>query len=291
MDASPPQRTIAGPATVAGFGYWSGRDVRLEFRPAPADSGIVFVRADLPGCPRVPASIDHRCETPRRTSLQRGSARVEMVEHVLAALAGLGIDNCEVWSDQPEMPGGDGSALPFVQVLEEAGIVELEAPRAGRVVQQTVRLGTPDSWIEARPVRSFGTHLRYELDYGPQSPIVRQTHEAWLSPDVFRRELAPCRTFVLREEAEWLLRQGFGTRARPRDLLVFGPHGPIENSLRFPNECARHKVLDMVGDLALAQAQWIGEFRAYRSGHRLNAELVRRLISETPLVRATRYCA
>jgi len=214
-----------------------------------------------------------------------------MVEHVLAALAGLGIDNCEVWCDQPEMPGGDGSALPFVEALQGAGLVELGAPRARRVVQQVVRLGTPDSWIEARPARRPGTHLCYELDYGPQSPIARQAHGVWLSPEVFCRELAPCRTFMLREEAEWLLAQGFGRRASPRDLLVFGPGGPIDNSLRFPNECARHKVLDMVGDLALGQAHWIGEFRAYRSGHRLNAELVHRLIKETPLVRAWKHCA
>lgn len=291
MDASPPQRTIGGPATVAGFGYWSGRDVRLEFRPAPAGSGIVFVRADLPGCPRIAASIDHRCDTPRRTSLRHGPAIVEMVEHVLAALAGLGIDNCEVWSDQPEMPGVDGSALAFVEALQGAGIVELDAPRPCRVVQRVIRMGTPESWIEARPVPSPGTRLRYELDYGPASPIPRQTHEVWLSPEVFRRDLAPCRTFMLREEAEWLLAQGYGTRATPRDLVVFGPDGPIDNTLRFANECARHKVLDMIGDLALGQAHWIGEFRAYRSGHRLNAELVRRLVHETALVRARRHCA
>lgn len=291
MDASSPQRTIAGPVRVAGFGYWSGRDVCLEFRPAPADSGIVFVRADLPGLPRIAASIDNRCDTPRRTSLQCGSAVVEMVEHVLAALAGLGIDNCEVWSDQPEMPGGDGSALPFVEALERAGIVELDAPRTCRVVRRVVRLGTADSWIEARPAHSASTSLSYELDYGPASPIARQSHHVRLSPEVFRRELAPCRTFMLREEAEWLLAQGYGTRAGPRDLLVFGPEGPIDNSLRFANECARHKMLDMVGDLALAQAPWIGEFRAYRSGHRLNAELVRRLLRDAPLVRAHRQCA
>lgn len=290
MDASVPQRTIAGPAVVAGFGYWSGRDVCVEFRPAPAHSGIVFVRADLPGSPRIAAWIKHRCETPRRTSLQCGSAVVEMVEHVLAALAGLGIDNCEVWTDQPEMPGMDGSALPFVEALERAGIVDLGAPRPRRVVRQVIRLETQDSWIEARPARLPGTYLSYELDYGLESPIARQSHRICLSPEAFRCELAPCRTFMLREEAERLVAQGYGTRAGPRDLLVFGPEGPIDNSLRFRNECARHKVLDMVGDLALAQVQWVGEFRAYRSGHRLNAELVRRLIRDTPRVCAHRHC-
>ena len=104
------QRTLAGTAVVEGFGYWSSRDVRLEFRPAPVDTGIVFVRKDLDGSPRIPADVAHRVEVPRRTTLQCGEARVDMVEHVMAALAGLQIDNCEVWTNEPEMPGCDGSS-------------------------------------------------------------------------------------------------------------------------------------------------------------------------------------
>src|SRR5437764_11915687 len=122
MHALRKQRTIGREASVQGFGFWSGRDVQLVFRPAAADSGVVFVRSDLDSQPRIKAVVAQRIETPRRTTLRSGGASVEMVEHVMAALAGLQIDNCEVWVDEAEMPGCDGSSLPFVTALENAGI-------------------------------------------------------------------------------------------------------------------------------------------------------------------------
>ena len=118
------QQTIAGPAVVRGFGYWSGRDVRVEFRPAEPDTGVVFIRDDLEGRPPIAATIENWAETALRTTLRRGSVGVEMIEHVMAALAGLKIDNCEVWVDEAEMPGCDGSSLPYVEALSTAGIVE-----------------------------------------------------------------------------------------------------------------------------------------------------------------------
>ncbi len=129
MYATRKQQTIAAPVTTEGVGYWSGEDVRVEFCPAPVDTGIVFVRADLPGAPRIPATVQHRVEMPRRTTLRCGEAGVEMVEHVMAALAGLQIDNCEVWVDRPEMPGCDGSCLPFVEALRAAGVMPQEGLR------------------------------------------------------------------------------------------------------------------------------------------------------------------
>ena len=138
MQPTRKQRTIAAPATIQGVGYWSGCDVRIDFRPAPPDSGIVFVRADLKGSPRIPATIDCRFETPRRTTLRRGEAAVEMIEHIMAALAGLQIDNCELWVDQPEMPGCDGSSLPFVKVLSAAGVVEQPAPRRRLLIRRNL---------------------------------------------------------------------------------------------------------------------------------------------------------
>lgn len=266
---------------MAGFGYWSGRDVSLEFRPADVDTGVVFVRRDLDGCPRIPAQIASRVEIPRRTGLRCGTAGVEMIEHVLAALGGLSIDNCEVWVDEAEMPGCDGSAMPFVAALDDAGIVEQDAVRRRRAVRGLIRLGDGQSWIEARPANSVTPVFCYLLDYGPDNPIGRQTFEIALTPDSFRREIAPSRTFVLKAEAEWLQAQGLGQRTTVRDLLVFGPSGPIDNVQRFPDECVRHKLLDMVGDLALAGCDLMGRFTAYRSGHRLNAELVRTLLAET----------
>lgn len=151
MDVTRNERTIAAPAVVEGVGYWSGRDVRVEFRPAPPRSGIVFVRGDLPGCPRIPAAIGHRTETPLRTVLRVGQAGVDMIEHVMAATAGMQVDNCEIWVNEPEMPGCDGSALPFVEALQQAGIVEQDASRAVRRIERMLRLGNEQSWIEARP--------------------------------------------------------------------------------------------------------------------------------------------
>ncbi len=277
------QRTLAKPAVVEGFGYWSGKDVRVEFRPAPENTGLVFVRADLSPHQRIPALVEYRIEAPRRTALRCGRATVEMVEHILAALAGMQIDNCEIWVDSAEMPGLDGSALAFVEALDEAGIVEQQAPRACLVLRDTCRMGDTESWMEAQPGMQAGFTVKFRLDYGRDNAIGRQTLEMRITPDTFRRELAPARTFLLEAEAQWLRSQGLGTRATLQDLLVFGEDGPIDNTLRYPDECVRHKVLDLVGDFALAGCDIDGRVVAHRSGHRLSAELVRNLLSEGEL--------
>ena len=195
---------------------------------------------------------------PRRTTLRCGEARVEMIEHIMAALAGLQIDNCELWVNQPEMPGCDGSCLPFVEALYAAGSVEQEADRRQHVIRRAIRLGNAESWIEARPCCSAKTILRYELDYGSGNPIGRQSLEISLSPRHFHMNLAPSRTFMLEAEAAAMKAQGLGSRATCKDLLVFGSSGLIDNQLRFPDECVRHKLADMVGDLALAGCDLVG---------------------------------
>jgi len=285
------QRTIARPATVEGIGYWGGRRVLLEFRPAEVGTGIVFIRSDLEGCPRIGATVCNRTETPRRITLRSGGAVVEMIEHVMGALAGLQIDNCEVWVDQPEMPGCDGSSLPFVKALDPAGIVQQNARRRVRIIGQLIRVGNQQSWIEARPCSSGKTTLRYELDYGSGNPIGRQTLEISLSAGFFRENLAPSRTFMLQAEALALRAQGLGQRVTYKDLLVFSPDGLIDNQLRFPDECVRHKLLDMVADLALAGCDLLGRFVAYRSGHRLNAELVQAILAQDEGQKGLRRCA
>jgi UDP-3-O-[3-hydroxymyristoyl] N-acetylglucosamine deacetylase len=281
MDQPRKQRTLAGIAAVEGVGYWSGQDVRVEFHPAPPHSGVVFVRGDLPGRPRIEAVVANRFEMPRRTALRRGEAAVEMVEHIMAALAGLQIDNCEIQVDQAEMPGCDGSCLPFVTALRQAGIVEQDAPRTLRMISRVIHLGNEESWIEARPGGAGRTVLQYELDYGSGSPIGRQSLEILLSPRFFHLNLAPSRTFLLEHEAAALRARGLGQRATLQDLLVFNADGPIDNQLRFPDECVRHKIVDLIGDLGLAGCDFGGHFVAYRSGHRLNAELVRTIVAET----------
>jgi len=274
------QRTLAQKVEVQGFGYWSGRDVRVEFRPAAADSGVVFVRSDQNPPRRIEASPAHRIETPRRTTLAASGVTVEMVEHVMAALGGMHVDNCEVWLDSPELPGCDGSSQVFVDALLRAGIVEQDAWRPQLVVTEVTRVGDEDCWIEARPAATPGLFIKYRLDYGPGAPISRQTLQLAVTPETFQRELAPARTFILKHEAEWLRERGLGARVTSSDLLVFDDDGPLENELRFPDECVRHKALDLVGDLALTGCDFVGQFVAHRSGHRLNAELVKAILME-----------
>lgn len=285
------ERTIAKTVTVDGFGYWSGRDVRLEFRPAAPGTGLVFVRHDLSPAVRIPALVEHRIEVPRRTVLRHGGGSVEMIEHVLAALGGLQIDNCEIWVNQAEMPGLDGSAMKFVEALDSAGVVVQRTQRSQLIVRDITRLGNDDSWIEVRPATKAQLSIRFRLDYGSAGGIPRQTAQHTIDPDTFRRELASARTFMLKEEAEWLLAQGLGKRATLADLLVFDSTGPINNALRFEDECARHKILDLVGDLALAGCDVIGQVIAHRSGHHLNAEMVRVLQTEGEKVTARRKTA
>jgi UDP-3-O-acyl N-acetylglucosamine deacetylase len=274
------QQTIANVAHVEGFGYWGGKDVRVEFRPAPPNTGIVFVRCDLEHPVRIPALVEHRIEIPRRTTLGVGGASVEMVEHVLAALAGLQIDNCEVWVNRAEMPGCDGSAEPFVAALLTSDIVAQDWPVRQLIVTDVTRVGGEDSWVEARPSPHGGLSVKYRLDYGTGNIIGKQTIEQRISPATFRTELAPARTFLLQHEAEWLRSRGLGSRVTANDVLVFGDSGPLDNELRFEDECVRHKALDLIGDLALTGCQLVGQIFAYRSGHRLNAELARVLLAE-----------
>ena len=233
----------------------------------------------------------NRIETPRRTTLSHGGASVEMVEHVMAALAGLQIDNCEVWVDE----AGNARLRRIEPAVRRgagrAGIVEQAAPRPRLIVRNITRLGNDESWVEARPGTCGGMSVKFRLDYGSGNAIGRQTLQLPVTPDSFRRELAPCRTFVLEEEADWLVSRGLGKRATYQNVLVFDKDGPIDNELRFRDECVRHKALDLVGDLALAGCDLVGHFIAHRSGHRLNAELVRALLNEEEIVESRRRSA
>lgn len=285
------QHTLAKPAEVTGYGYWSGQDVRVEFRPADVGTGLVFVRRDINSQPRIPALVVNRIETPLRTTLVSQGVSVEMVEHVLAACAGLEVDNCEIWVDQPELPGCDGSSQAFVDALQAAGIVRQAASRERLVVSEVTRVGDEESWVEIRPRPRGGFKVKYRLDYGSDNAIGRQTIELAVTPESFCRELARARTFLLESEAEWLRSRGLGTRVTVEDLVVFGDEGPIGNELRFEDECVRHKTLDLVGDFALAGCEIAGQVIAHRSGHRLNAELVRALLTEGEVIGGQRRTA
>ena len=278
MRTSRQQRTLAREASVHGVGFLTGADVHVRFLPAGPNAGVSFVRTDLPGRPRIAADIRHVAPRQRRTVLETPQATVELVEHVLAALSGLRIDNCVIELDASEMPGCDGSSGPFVQALLGAGIVEQMAMRPVFVVDRTYSVAEDDATLAIHPSGSGEFEVSYSLDYGRGSPIGRQSFSVVITPESFRDELATARTFLLAEEVSLLRTQGIGARTGPRDLLIFGPDGPIDNALRFPEEPARHKMLDIVGDLSLFGCDVCGHVVGHKSGHRLNAALVRQLV-------------
>jgi UDP-3-O-acyl N-acetylglucosamine deacetylase len=268
------QRTLARPAEVAGIGLLTGGLVRLRFRPALPGTGVVFVRTDLCPAVEIPARVHQVTATQRRTTLGHDFAQVTLVEHVLAALAGLRVDNCFVELNAPEPPGFDGSAQRFVAALQQAGVTLQPARRTIWCVDNPVVVAEAGATLTLHPTSEEGLVITYLLDYGVGSPIGRQSHTEQITPERFANELAGCRTFILESEVSELRRQGLGTRTTMADLLVFGERGPIDNRLRYANEPARHKVLDVVGDLSLLNYDLCGHLVAYRSGHRLNVELV-----------------
>ena len=272
------QQTIRRSAVVSGVGYWSGRANRVELRPAAAGAGVVFVRDDLPVPVRIPASVENRIDAVARTNLAVAGVTVQMVEHVLSALAGLAVDCCEIHVTAEELPGLDGSAQAYVEAIDAVGIEDLGAPVVPIVIDRVERLGDDASWVEIGPPQFAGLTIEYQLDYG-HAAIGRQQLGLDVTPVSYREQLAAARTFLAVEEAERLQTAGLGLSVGHRDLLVFGADGPIDHALRWPEECVRHKMLDLVGDLALAGQPIHASVRACRSGHRLNAAAAARLLA------------
>lgn len=271
------EHTIAERVQVTGRGYWSGQGITVRFLPAQTGTGIRFVRTDLAQRLEIPASMQTRSSQSLRTCLIANEARIEMVEHLLAALYGMEIDNCVVEVNGEELPGLDGSSAGYVHALRKAGLVMQAHRRKQIVVDRTLRLGDANHWIELAPSDDGRMHVEYRLDYGNESPIQPQSHRCAVTPDNFMRELAPARTFVTHEQAESLRARGVASHVTNRDLLVFGKNGPVDNLLRYPNECSRHKALDMVGDLSLVGADIIGCVTSHRGGHQLNGMLAEQI--------------
>jgi len=274
-----PQKTIDESVEIAGVGLFTGEAATLRFLPAPPDTGVVFVRADQSQPIRIRAEVNNVAKRLRRTSIRNGSCQIETIEHCMAALAGLDIDNVLVELNGNEVPGLDGSSLGFVEKLKEAGIVEQEKPREIYGIPETVRVADGPGYVMATPgaVDDDSLEIIYDLNYGPNSPIGQQVYKIRLTPEVFEEQIAAARTFVLREEAEQFQAAGLGRHLSYQDILVFGEDGPIDNPLRFPDECVRHKVQDLIGDLYLFGKFISGHIYARQSGHSLNHELVRRL--------------
>ncbi len=271
------QRTIRDAVPIEGIGLQTGAKVKMTLKGSPANSGINFIRVDLPNKPLMnirSLELGTGEERERRTTLGAGGVEIQTIEHLLAALSGLGIDNIVVEIDNVELPGLDGSAKGFVEALKKAKIVEQKIPRDLLKIDSAVWCAEKDSLLVAFPDEHF--KISYTLSYARPS-IGTQFFSIVLDETAFEKELAPARTFCLEEEAMELLKRGLGKGANYDNTLVMGKDGPIKNKLRFPNEPVRHKILDLVGDLYLLGTPVIGHVIAVKSGHRLNMELVKKL--------------
>ncbi len=276
MSVTTPQKTIAEPIAISGRGLFTGAETTLTFKPAPVGHGIVFVRTDLSRPVRIPALVQHVTKRSRRTALKTGADSVETVEHCMAAVAGLAIDNLEIELTGGEVPGVDGSCLPFVEALTKTGIVDQPAERLFLTISTPVEVREGGATIIAAPPTADEFQIFYDLDYGDVEPIREQLFAYRLNGE-FSKQIAPARTFVTRAEAETLRARGLGTHLQPGDILVLDTTGPIGTDYRFPNECVRHKVLDLIGDLYLLGCPIRGKIVAYKSGHSLNHAMVRKL--------------
>ncbi len=272
------QRTIKEPVEVDGRGLFSSEPARVRFCPAQANTGIVFVRTDTPKPARITATAANvATQADRRTSLRDGTIAIETVEHLLAAVNGLGIDNIVIEVTAQEAPGADASCKPFVDALLGVGIEEQDAERRIFVIDTPTAVSQGDAMLAALPGESEFLDILYDLDYGPVKSIGRQVLGFRLHVDDFLSQIAPARTFLLDEEAKEFQARGWGRHLTARDILVMSAEGPVDNELRFVDEHVRHKIADLVGDLALLGRSLRGRIVAYKSGHGLNHQLVRKL--------------
>lgn len=274
-----PQQTICKPVTLSGPGLFHGKPAKLTFKPAGVNHGVRFVRTDLNNV-EIPALVSHVVRRPRRTALRTGEAVIETCEHCMSAVAGMHIDNLLIEIDAPEIPALDGSAKPFFDALNDAGIQKTDQPRQCLVIQQPVVVQQDDAMVAAMPCDTDEeTQFLYELDYGPDNPLGRQTQQFNFLNGNYAHEIAPARTYILEHEARALREAGIGKHLSEDDVLVIGENGPMgTNQMRFDNEPARHKLLDLIGDLYLLGCPIKGRIIAHKSGHAMNHQLVRQLI-------------
>ncbi len=268
------QKTIRKEVSYAGVGLHTGNKTTVTFKPAPVNSGVRFVRTDLTGQPGIAANILAVVDAPRRTTLRKGEVEIHTVEHILAALAGLGLDNLIIEVNANEVPEIDGSSLPFARMLAESGIVEQGADKKYACLTEPVYVSEDGTYVAAFPADEF--RVSFTIDYN--HPYLQTQFASFsLTADIFEKEIAGARTFCLEREAEALQSQGLGKGATFRNTVVIGDKGIVEGELRFEDEFVRHKILDVIGDLFLLGCPLKAQIVAFRSGHSLNIKLVRKI--------------
>jgi UDP-3-O-[3-hydroxymyristoyl] N-acetylglucosamine deacetylase / 3-hydroxyacyl-[acyl-carrier-protein] dehydratase len=274
---TPRQQTIAEPQEIRGVGLHTGGDVRMRVLPGGVDEGIRFRRTDLEGTPEVQALVANVVSTDRGTNLAAGEARVHTVEHVLAAVVGAGLDNVVIELDGAEPPATDGSAGPFLELLRGGGAVEQDAPIRQIEVPESFSLEEGESRYVVTPDSSYVISTALEYDH----PLIgRQFTSFEVTPEVFEREIAAARTYGFAHEVEALRSRGLALGGSPENAVVLTETGLIDGArLRFPDEFARHKTLDVIGDLALLGARFSGNIVARRPSHRGNVALAREILA------------
>ena len=269
------QRTIGREVTISGISLHLGSESCLTFKPAPPDSGVVFVRTDLPGSPVIRAGISNAVDgVVRRTSVGSAGAMIHTIEHVLAALAGLGIHNVTIETNAPEPPAVDGSALPFVEILKDAEIVEQNMPLQELKITEMLSVSHEDRELVIVPDESCKITYAFKLD-GP-TPIA-QLVSLEFSEDSFVNEIAPARTFCFQREVEALKAQGLGKGGDSSNVVIINDDGTSDHPSRLQDEMARHKILDIIGDLYLLGVIPRGHIIAVKSGHDLNTQLIQKI--------------
>jgi UDP-3-O-[3-hydroxymyristoyl] N-acetylglucosamine deacetylase len=274
MDA---QRTLRRQISCVGIGLHSGNKVNLTLKPAAADAGIRFRRTDVGGH-EVPATVQHLGGIQLATGLSRNQVSVETVEHLLAALTSCGIDNVLVELNSPEVPIMDGSAAPFIYLIQEAGVKTLSARRKYLKIVRPIAISRGDKRIALYPSDHF--KVTYSISY--DHPMLRhQSRTLRITEDTFVEELAPARTFTFLKDVEMMRQNGLALGGSLENAIVLGETGILNNALRFEDEFVRHKILDAIGDLALVGYPVIGHLVAHRAGHALHTEFAAKILEET----------
>jgi len=274
------QTTIKDPVKIRGLGLQTGVEVSLAIKSAPANSGITFIRLDLPDKPSLniqAADLGGIENKERRTTLGMGPLQVQTTEHLLAALAASSIDNIIFELDNVELPGLDGSAAGFTEALKNAGTIEQDEPKRIFEVVEPLWVSGDGTFLAVFPDKDF--RVSYTLSYDHPC-IGTEFLSTVIDKKIFEKEIAPARTFCMEAEAAELLKRGLGKGANYDNTLVIGKDGPIKTVARFRDEPVRHKILDLIGDLYLLGMPLVGHVVAIKSGHKLNLELVKQLRSK-----------
>jgi UDP-3-O-[3-hydroxymyristoyl] N-acetylglucosamine deacetylase len=274
------QRTLKNSIRATGVGLHSGKKVLMVLRPAPANSGIVFRRTDLDEMVDIRATAGNVSQTTLGTSLTNGQATVSTVEHLMSALAGLGIDNLVIELSAAEVPIMDGSAGPFVFLLQSAGIEEQNAPKRFVRIKKSVKVEDGDKWARFDPYDGFKVNFEIEFDH-PVFKRRSQVASMDFSTTTFLREISRARTFGFMRDLEYMRARNLALGGNLDNAIVLDDYRVLnEDGLRYEDEFVKHKILDAIGDLYLLGHSLLGEFSGYKSGHGLNNRLLRTLVED-----------